>query len=439
MPSLKIKVPAAKSRKGSRQVGPNTSSPSRLFSKTAFSPPPVFCKPDSASASRKKRRILSDNEDEREGDYRSDSNSASLDRMSQPRDAGKLFEDDANVDVVGTADDDNDRERRVRTRSPSAGAGTARKRNKKKATVVYSDEEDDYVDAKGKGVREDRDDDFISDSPPPRKGGRKGTGSTRGRGKASRDKSSGVGEIVMKDERKVAAETKAGVKRRRAATLLEGEPSADTETSGGASMSTSVSLPQSLSSASAAPQSQSQSQEDQPPLPKMRKLPTIKKNKSLIASGTPTSGPSTPSASTSASTKTAGNANTIFTPAGALPIHVSLPRKPMTPVPKTTDVDLFSPDIYASLFKGGSSAPRAGINPRVKEEERRKELLKMRDEAKAVRIAELQKNSFDLLAGQETVARFETKLREHNSAALFPNYLGSAIKFIMLQRNNGGG
>lgn len=84
----------------------------------------------------------------------------------------------------------------------------------------------------------------------------------------------------------------------------------------------------------------------------------------------------------------------------------------------------------------------------------------MRDEARAARLAELevslsistvfpmfsipeghndsynkqpnlQRNTFDLLAGQEKVARFESQLKERNSPALYPNHLASAIKYLV--------
>ena len=76
---------------------------------------------------------------------------------------------------------------------------------------------------------------------------------------------------------------------------------------------------------------------------------------------------------------------------------------------------------------------------RLKEEERKKELLKMRDEARAQRMAYLQKHAFkDLARGQERIALFEDELRARNSPALYPNHLGSAIKFYWLKAKEGG-
>ncbi|KAH8117605.1 hypothetical protein DFH11DRAFT_1541835 [Phellopilus nigrolimitatus] len=404
MPSLKIKVPGSKSRETSQ--------------------------PEASSSRNSRKHRVSRNDEDRTGTHL---RPGASERMSQPPDAENLFEDD--VDVVGTGTEG------AGTRSPSPGPSRAvkdpaRKRHKKKTAVVYSDDEDDEytnMDAKGRGARDNRGDDFTADSPPQRK--RRGTVSARGRGgRGARDKDrgNGAGEVVMKDERKAsvpaadAGKAGAGTKRRRE-TLSEagGVAAAEAEAPGSAGPA----QPAPVAAVPAAPQ------DDQPPPAKMRKLPTIKKNKSLVAPGAAASGPAPPSG---AAAKPGGAGGT---PSGA-PLHVSLPRKPVAPVPKTADVDLFSPDIYASLFKGGASTPRAGINPRqvlrlVREEERRKELMKMRDEARAARMAELQKNSFDMLAGQEKVARFEAKLRARNSPALFPNHLGSAIKYIVAKKSAG--
>jgi len=54
--------------------------------------------------------------------------------------------------------------------------------------------------------------------------------------------------------------------------------------------------------------------------------------------------------------------------------------------------------------------------------------MKMRDEARAARLAELDRAPFDLLAGQEKVARFEAKLKARNSTALYPHHLAAVFK-----------
>jgi len=93
------------------------------------------------------------------------------------------------------------------------------------------------------------------------------------------------------------------------------------------------------------------------------------------------------------------------------------------------EVDLMNSDVYNSLFKSaGGTTPKSGLNRREKEEERRKELDRMRDQARAARLADLESNSFDLLAAQEKVTRFEAMLKERNSVALFPHHLASYLK-----------
>ena len=40
----------------------------------------------------------------------------------------------------------------------------------------------------------------------------------------------------------------------------------------------------------------------------------------------------------------------------------------------------------------------------------------------------LQRTSFDLLAGHDKIARFETQLKQRNSTALYPHHLASYLK-----------
>ena len=81
--------------------------------------------------------------------------------------------------------------------------------------------------------------------------------------------------------------------------------------------------------------------------------------------------------------------------------------------------------------------------------------MKMRDDARAARMAYLEvwscvistlsatdtrfykKNAFDLTRGQERIASFEEELRARNSPALYPNHLGSAIKFYYMRQPTG--
>ncbi|PPQ93303.1 hypothetical protein CVT25_014432 [Psilocybe cyanescens] len=145
-------------------------------------------------------------------------------------------------------------------------------------------------------------------------------------------------------------------------------------------------------------------------LPKKMKLPTIKKVK---LPGTP--GLNTPTSATG--------------PAKKLPIEHTGAKGPTIEERKKlnlrgqTDIDLSNSAVYKELFlKQGSGD---GITPRrAKEEERRKELNKMRDEFKAKRAAE-SSHSFDLQAQFDKISQFEEKLRAERSSALYPNFLAA--------------
>ncbi|KAH7914654.1 hypothetical protein BJ138DRAFT_1110329 [Hygrophoropsis aurantiaca] len=150
------------------------------------------------------------------------------------------------------------------------------------------------------------------------------------------------------------------------------------------------------------------------PPKKVKKLPTIKKNKQ---GSTGTSTPLQASASRPP-------------PENDLPklaASSSNARKPAA-LMGATDFDLRDKSVYAELFKGpGGSTPRSGLNRREKEEERRKELNKMRDEARA-RRAEEAKHTFDLQAQAEKIARFERRLKDEGSTALHPNFLAAKFR-----------
>lgn len=136
------------------------------------------------------------------------------------------------------------------------------------------------------------------------------------------------------------------------------------------------------------------------PPTKKRKLPPIKKNKKPGSIGPST--PSTmlkPAASASAPKPITGTNEGSRLPATA--------RKPPATA-GNTDFDLRNPSVYAGLFKAvrcpnngctransvvslqaGGSTPRSGLNRREKDEERRRELNKMRDDARSKRALEL--------------------------------------------------
>ncbi|KAL5533338.1 hypothetical protein ACEPAF_5114 [Sanghuangporus sanghuang] len=408
--------------------------------------------PSSASRRKPRRKVISD---EDEDDYESPPESeeeenepgtskqhaqrrpslrrrrSSMSQANAP-DPDKLFEDNENVDVINRSPQNDIMDIDIPDRAPTP----------------VPDEDDDYVDAGRKQGDKDDEDFVVDDSPPARKSaeGKKGA---KGRGKGAKEKGGGIGEIMIKDERKLptsagapppgtAGDAKAGTKRRRDTVSEANAPPGTQPGATGAP----------AQSSSTAPAQTSQPKEGAPsvlPPFKIRKLPPIKKNKNLagITSTAPSSGVSTPSVSAPAPAPAAATgaakAGTSASSSNAnpsdLPFHTSLPRKPQAP--KTSDVDLTSPDIYNSLFKTGTPTARAGWDSRVRELARRKELMKMRDAARAARMANLQKNIFNLLGPQDKVARFEARLRARNSPAVYPNHLGSALKLIVHDRNNG--
>lgn len=269
--------------------------------------------------------------------------------QSQATEAQSLFEDEIDVDIVGGSSYQVERS----VSPPPVREKSSRRRGKKK--VVYSDAEgdDEFIDA-GRIVNDDEDGDFMEADSPPRKSGasRKSIGGTRGRGKGTKDKERKSGEIIMKDERRAPGKPNegnsvhVGAKRRR-------ETISEPNTEEGTNPDNTISRTSSLVSSSQ-PKEENRPAASSQPLPKIRKLPTIKKNKST----TQLSGPSTPVTAKGDSVAGGPSNNS------SLPINVSLPRKPVGPLKRTNDIDLSSPDIYNSLFKGGASAPRAGVNSR---------------------------------------------------------------------------
>lgn len=289
-------------------------------------------------------------------------------RRSQPAEVERLFDDDDDVDVTGTADDMHDRpprspsptnpSSRLQKRSAKAAFGEppSRKRSKKKANVVYTDEEEEYYEETGKGYKDDRDEDFLVDSPPQKKQSKKPATSVKGKGKGAKGKGDvKEKEIMVKDERKHVVQTtsaesatvnsKAPALKRRIEAISE-KGSEDT-----------IIASQSSSTSTLAVQSQSQSQpQDSRPPPQKKKLPTIKKNKTSMGAQAATQAAQLASKAGSANSAPAEAKTTLgssLTPA----FGVNLPKKPRTvPTIETADVDLSSPDVYASLFKTVSYA-----------------------------------------------------------------------------------
>ncbi|KAF8902142.1 hypothetical protein CPB84DRAFT_1846546 [Gymnopilus junonius] len=142
-----------------------------------------------------------------------------------------------------------------------------------------------------------------------------------------------------------------------------------------------------------------------PIIPKKPKLPTIKKTKLPGTAGltTPTSAPTKkPPSEVGSSNKEGGRKSLLV---------------------GNTDIDLSNKSIYQELFSKTGGVD--GTTPRrAKEEERRKELNRMRDEARFKRTAEAI-HSFDLQAQFDKISHFEEILRADHSSALYPNFLAA--------------
>ena len=247
------------------------------------------------------------------------------------------------------------------SRSSSSASGiTSKRRPKKKANTVYSDDEDYMEAVREANIRDDRDDDFVPDSPPARKVSKKAIIAKLKRGRGI-GKEKGESEIKIRDERKFAkitvddgfastsasstSRTLAGTKRRRGEHDAKDAP-VDVE---------SLPATQLTPMLSNAPPDERLSASQ--PVPPKKKLPTIKKNKSLASVSGKASGPSTPSASSS------NKGGSLLSEPSLNKKELALPKKPgprmefksETERMGVIDLDLSQPDIYANLFKKVSS------------------------------------------------------------------------------------
>ncbi|CCM03109.1 uncharacterized protein FIBRA_05229 [Fibroporia radiculosa] len=293
------------------------------------------------------------------------------------------------------------------------GKSTSERRSKR--TVVWTDDEDDeFVDA-GR-IMDSEDEDFAPESAPPSKKGAvtkgkglKPSGGTKGaRGRGKKEEK----EIIVRDERKLPPAAPSAPKDRSAVPAANSKRPAPKD-----DRQVAVAEPAAAEKA----QEPVPLEEAAPPLPKKRKLPTIKKNK---ASATPST-PSVAAVSPAVGEKKDAAAD-VITPVGVAA------RKPAATA-NNADFDLRDKSVYAQLFTKasppGGTTPNSGLNRKEKEEERRKELNKMRDDARAKRADEA-KRSFDLQSAHDKIARFEEKLRARKSIAAFPNILGAYFKSV---------
>ncbi|KAG2157102.1 hypothetical protein DEU56DRAFT_905775 [Suillus clintonianus] len=275
-------------------------------------------------------------------------------------------------------------------------------------------DEDDFLDEPFPDIEEEE---FEPEAAPKRGGKAKASSSAKpkttkvklvlgkgGKAKGGKEKEKEK-EIMIKDERKIPPPGTPSVSTSVTAQSQISELFADDEPS---VHPPSVVDPAVASDQSALP----------PPELKKRKLPTIKKNKP--SASTATSAQSQSAAASSKAPPSTDDISKISAPA--------LSQRKAAGLMGAADFDLRDKSVYAELFKGaGGSTPRSGLNRREKEEERRKELNKMRDEAKAKR-AEEAKHHFDLQSQADKIAGFEQKLRAHNSMALHPNFLAAKFR-----------
>ncbi|KAF7304882.1 Fructose-1,6-bisphosphatase [Mycena kentingensis (nom. inval.)] len=258
-----------------------------------------------------------------------------------------------------------------------------KKRPSKTAYLSDPDSEDEFADeveeSEVEAPVEDEDEEYMSE---PHQKGKKGKGApSKGGGKTGKDTETTVNLALARDQTK-----KRGADTESAATPTAKRPKptkvGDTDASADATGSPAV-------------------RDAGPP---KKKLPTIKKNKDAAGAA-----------------KGSGESK--------LPALGVVAARKQPSGPQSSDVDLSNPAMYAALFSGrpgGPGTPTGNIR-RDREEERRKELLKMRDEAKAKRLHE-RTAAFDLQGQMDKIIRFEEKLRDAKSPAVWPNHLAGGLK-----------
>ncbi|KAF7363446.1 Fructose-1,6-bisphosphatase [Mycena sanguinolenta] len=294
----------------------------------------------------------------------------------------------------------------------------AKQTPKKKSKVVVSDPESEDFDpvddeSEPEMPMEEDDDEYMSEPKSAgKRGATKGKAAKGGKGKKKPE----TKEIIARDERKrpvqdsgEAVGASAAKRARTKAQKPGGEIVVDIL--GDATPLTGTPPPR----------------EDAAPAPTKKKLPPIKKNKQPTGAAT---APATSSAGTSTST-----------PAKLAPLAAEDSRLPPPVIgtgsrknpPASSDVDLSNPMMYAQLFKSGGGSTPSGFTRREKDEERRKELNRMRDEARTKRINEAAP-PFDLQGQMDKIARFEEKLRNARSPAVYPNFIAGGMKSLLAGR-----
>ncbi|KAJ7449810.1 hypothetical protein FB451DRAFT_739177 [Mycena latifolia] len=313
-------------------------------------------------------------------------------------------------------------------RVPPASSSRAKPKppTKKRSKVVISDPEseelelvDDESEAELPVDEEDDDDEYMSEpkNPVKRAGGGKGKVAQGAKGKKKPEPR----EIMAKDERKRpldASEPAAAPAAKRP------RPKLPHKTGGELIVDVVGDAPAALGTPP--------TKEDTAPAPpKKSKLPPIKKNKAPTAASGGSAAASAGAGTSTASIppKPAPLATARVEEDSKLPPPIVAPRK--ATIPASVDVDLSNPALYAQLFKSGGGSTPSGFTRREKDEERRKELNRMRDEARAKRINEAAP-AFDLQGQMDKISRFEERLRNSRSPAVYPNFLAGALKSLQL-------
>lgn len=332
-------------------------------------------------------------DDEDEEDYSPPATTSKPTKRAKTEETEDTVEVDIDEEEVNVDDEDPSEDTRflppessTSKRSSSKKPKSAPKRPKKRAVVLSDDDgEDDYAEREDIVIDDDDDDDFT---PEPTTSKRAAPSKAKGKTtKTAADK-----PITVKDERR-GVPSRSGPSFPGKRGVLNDDGDEDDSTS------------------------KADSVEAAPPPPKKPKLPPIKKNKPSTGTSTPTGLPAKLPPKPAAVDK------------DGLALGVAGARKPAATA-NNADFDLRDASVYASLFmKPGGATPNSGLSRKEKEEERRKELNKMREEARRKREAGL-KNSFDLQAAQEKIARFESRLRSRlgHTSATYPNVLCGALK-----------
>ncbi|KAI0928918.1 hypothetical protein AcW1_006017 [Taiwanofungus camphoratus] len=260
-----------------------------------------------------------------------------------------------------------------------------------KRTVVWTDDEDEEQGSIDAGqIMAPDDEDFTPEPAPPQpkkgattskvKAGKAGAGAKGGKGKIKKEKEEK--EFYMKDERKLPPQTVSSTAKEASSSAtahakrpLHKDDEVDSATHTPSVATTDV---QDIATVD------SKTKDVTPPPPKKLKLPTIKKNKLPAANSTTPSTPSAPLKPTHTTSEKELDTTTLppITP-GSIAA-----RKLMTPA-GNADFDLRDKSVYAQLFsKPAGSTPNSGLNRKEREEERRKELNRLREEARAKRVEE---------------------------------------------------